>query len=166
MNPTEGIRISTGVGVAVLASMGSWLLLALVRVFGASFPVISWLGLVPLLAITMLVLVMSWQVRRYVQGKGPHRLTPQRARGTLVGAQAAALGGAALIGWYVANALVRLPVSFVPSQREQLIWGLVHAAAALLLAISGYLGQAWCKIPPTDGDDENGALTDGGLAYG
>lgn len=167
MNPQQGVRIGSGVVAALLAGMASWLLLASVRALGGSHPVISWMGLVPLVALTLLVLVMSWQIRHYVHGKGHWRPTPQRARGTLVGAQAAALGGAALMGWYLANALVHLPVADVPSQRIQLVWGLVHAAAALLLSVSGYVGQAWCKIPPTEHDDEGGeGATDGDLAYG
>lgn len=167
MNVAEGIKIATGVLVAGLAAMGSWLLLSLVRALGGTYPVISWLGLVPLLAVTALVLVMAWQVRRYVQGKGrpEQRPSPQRARATLVGAQAAALGGAALLGWYTANALVHIPLADVPSQRVQLVWGIVHAVAALALGISGYVGQAWCRIPPSD-DDEDGTVANGDLAYG
>ena len=90
----------------------------------------------------------------------------QRAGG-VEHAQAAALGGAALLGWYLANALVHAPVADVPSQRVQLVWGLVHAVAALVLSVSGYVGQAWCRIPPTEHDDEGGeGATDGDLAYG
>ncbi len=167
MTPHQGIRVTTGVGTAVLAGMASWLLLALVHGAGGSYPVISWLGLVPLLAVTVLVLVLCGQIRRYTRGAGRLRPTPQRARGTLVGAQAAALGGAALLGWYAANALVHLPNADVPSQRVQLVWGLVHAVVALALSVSGYVGQAWCRIPPTEHDDEDGdGVADGDLAYG
>lgn len=167
MTPAQGIRVGTGVVTAVLAGMASWLLLALVRSVGGSYPVISWLGLVPLVAVTLLVLVMCWQVRRYTRGRGRVRPTPQRARATLVGAQAAALGGAALLGWYTANALTHLPNADVPSERVQLVWGLVHAGAALALSVSGFVGQAWCRIPPTEhDDDEDGTAPDGDLAYG
>lgn len=163
VNPSQGVRIGTGVVVAVLSGMGSWLLLRVLRSFGANYPVISWLGLVPLVAVTLLVLVLSWQIRRWSQGKGP-RPSPQRGRGTVVGAQAAALGGAALLGWYAANALVHLPNADVPSVRLQLVWGIVHAVAALALSVTGYVGQAWCRIPPDD-DDEGEAVSDG-LVYG
>ncbi|AXH97169.1 DUF3180 domain-containing protein [Ornithinimicrobium avium] len=161
------MRIGSGVVVALLSGMASWLLLAVVRAAGGAHPVISWIGLVPLVAVTLLVLAMTWQVRRYVHGKGTWRPSPQRARGTLVGAQAAALGGAALLGWYLANSLVHVSVADVPSQRVQLVWGVVHAAAALALSVSGYVGQAWCRIPPTEHDDDDGdTATDGDLAYG
>lgn len=166
MNPEHGVRVGSGVVTALLAGMASWLLLAVVRAAGGTHPVISWIGLVPIVALIVLVLSMTWQIRRYVHGKGHARPSPQRARGTLVGAQAAALGGAALMGWYLANALVHLPVVDVSSQRVQLIWGLVHALAALGLSVSGYVGQAWCRIPPTEHDDDGDAATDGDLAYG
>ncbi|HSP59710.1 MAG TPA: DUF3180 family protein [Ornithinimicrobium sp.] len=167
MNPVEGVRRTTGVLVAVLSAMAGWLVLQLLRALGAEYPVISWLGLVPLVAVTLLVLVMSWQIRRYLRGAGTARPSPQRGRGTLVGAQAAALGGAALVGWYLANALVHLPHADVPGEREQLLWGLVHLGAALLLSVVGYLGQAWCRIPPGDGDDDDGdGVPDADLAYG
>lgn len=166
MSSVEGVRVGTGVVVGVLSSMASWLLLQLVRSLGGEYPVISWLGLVPLVAVALLVLVMCWQIRRYLLGKGTDRPSPQRGRGTLVGAQAAALGGAALLGWYAANALVHLPNADVPSQRVQLVWGLVHALAALGLSVSGYVGQSWCRIPPTEDDDDDDGVPDGDLAYG
>lgn len=167
MSPAQGIRASSAAITAVLSGMASWLLLVLVRSAGGSYPVISWIGLVPLLAVIALVLVMSWQIRRYVRGAGSTRPTPQRARGTLVGAQAAALGGAALLGWYLANALAHLPNADVPGERTQLVWGLLHAAAAVALSVSGFVGQSWCRIPPTDhDDDDDGTVADGDLAYG
>lgn len=165
MNPAEGVRPVTGVIVAVLSAMGCWLLLQVMRSWGGAYPVITWMGLVPLVALTALVLVMSWHIRRYVRGKGTLRPSPQRGRGTLVGAQAAALGGAALLGWYVANALVHLPNADVPSQRAHLTLALVHAVAALALCVAGYVGQAWCRIPPGEDDDGDGA-PEADLAYG
>jgi hypothetical protein len=164
VNSLDGVSVPRGLLVVTLSSMASWLLLQLVRTLGGEYPVISWLGLVPLVAVTVLVLVMSWQIRRYVQGRTRVRPSPQRGRGTLVGAQAAALGGAALLGWYLANALVHLPTVDVPSHRVQLVWGLVHAGAAVALSVAGYVGQHWCRIPP--GDDEDDGVPDGDLAYG
>ena len=112
------------------------------------------------------MLAMCWQIRRYVRGTATVRPSPQRGRGTLVGAQAAALGGAALLGWYAANALVHLRDTDVASVRAQLVWALVHAAAALALSVAGYVGQAWCRIPPGDDDDDGGTAPEGDLAYG
>lgn len=165
MNPAEGVRPASGMIIAVLSAMACWLLLQVIRSVGGAYPAITWMGLVPLVGLTALVLVMAWQIRRYVRGKGTLRPSPQRGRGTLVGAQAAALGGAALLGWYAANALVHLPNADIPSQRSLLVLGLVHAGAALALSIAGYVGQAWCRIPPGE-DDDGDAAAEGDLAYG
>ena len=166
MNPLAGVRPGAAALTALLVGMACWLLLVGLRSVGGRPPHLTWLGLVPLVAMIALVLVMTWQVRRYVQGGGGARPSPQRARATLVGAQAAALGGAALVGWYLANALLRLPLVDVPSQRDQLLWALVHALLAAGLCVAGFVGQAWCRIPPTDDDEKDGGVTDGGLAYG
>lgn len=164
MSPENGVRPSAAVVTAVLAGMACWLGLQLVRSAGAGYPPMSWLGLVPLVAVTALVLVMAWQIRRYARGRGTARPSPQRGRGTLVGAQAAALGGAALVGWYAANALVHLPNADVPSIRAQLVWALLHVVAAAALSVAGFVGQAWCRIPPGDEDDDG--VPEGDLAYG
>lgn len=164
MNQVQGVRPVSGVILALLSAMACWLLLQVMRSLGGDYPVITWMGLVPLVGLAALVLVMCWQIRNYVRGKGTLRPSPQRGRGTLVGAQAAALGGAALLGWYAANALVHLPDIDVPSQRVHLAWALVHAGAALALSIAGYVGQAWCRIPP--GDDDGDPAGEGDLAYG
>lgn len=164
MNSLDGVRPARGFLVLVLSAMASWVLLQTVRAMGGVYPQISWIGLVPLVAVTVLVLVMCWQIRRYVQGESKVRPSPQRGRGTLVGAQTAALGGAALVGWYLVNALVRLPVVAVETQRDDLVWGLVHAGASLVLSVTGFVGQHWCRIPP--GDDDDDGVPDGDLAYG
>ncbi|MGO0576514.1 DUF3180 family protein [Ornithinimicrobium panacihumi] len=168
MNLTQGVRPGVAVVTAVLVGMAGLLLLLLLRSTGGSVPQLIWLGVVPLVAMIALVLVLSWQVRRYVSGKGSpaNRPSPQRARGTLVGAQAAALGGAALVGWYAAHVLLHLPLVDVPSQRGQLLWALVHAVLAAALSVAGFVGQHWCRIPPGEDDDEDGTVKDGGLAYG
>lgn len=169
MTGEQGVTVRAGAITALLGAMGSWLLITVLRSVGGAAPHLSWMGLVPLVALIGLVLVMTWQIRRYLRGEGALRPSPQRARATLVGAQAAALGGSLLVGWYAANALIHLPLLDVGSHREQLLWALVHAAAALVLAVSGYVGQAWCRIPPKDdedGDGGGGRVPDGDLAYG
>lgn len=165
MNPTEGVRPGTAAIVALVSGGGCWLLLQISRSFGLNYPVVSWIGLVPLVMVAGLVLVLAWQIRRYLRGDGTFRPSPQRGRGTLVGAQAAALGGAGLLGWYAANALVQLPNADVPSVRVQVVLWLVHVLVAGLLSVVGFVGQAWCRIPPAGDDDEDGA-PEGDLAYG
>lgn len=165
----EGIRVSTGAIVAGICGLASVVLLQVVRSFGGAYPVLSWIGMAPLLAVTALVLVMCWQIRRYLLGASVEPPSPQRGRGTLVGAQAAALGGAALFGWYAANGIVHLPNVDVTSERTQLVWGLLHALIALGLSAAGFIGQAWCRIDESDRDHDktdDRDPRDDGLAYG
>lgn len=165
MRPQQGVRARTALLVAPTVTAACWLVLQLADRAGLSAPVISWIGLVALVALIGLVLVLSWQIRRYVKGSGTFRPSPQRGRGTLVGTQAAALGGAALVGWYAGNALMHLPNADVPSVRGQLILWAVHAGVAALLSVAGFVGQAWCRIPGKgEDDDEPGG--EGDLAYG
>src|SRR5699024_11158697 len=104
-----------------------------------------------------------WQVRRYAHyrhqedstSRPPQRVSPERARGTLVAAQAAALGGGALLGWYLAIALLQLSNADVASVRSMVIRAAVSAAVALLLALAGLVGQHWCRLPPGENDDED-----------
>jgi hypothetical protein len=163
----QGVRPVTALILALASTVGSWVLLQTMRVLTGGFPTLSWLGLVPLVAVVVLVLVLSWQIRRWTRGSTRVRPTPQRGRGTLVGAQAAALGGAVLLGWYLANAGVHLRDADIPGERAQLVRALVHAMTAAGLCASGFLGQAWCRVPPSgEDDDDDGAIADGGLAYG
>ncbi|WP_153397749.1 DUF3180 domain-containing protein [Ornithinicoccus halotolerans] len=154
--------------LALASGVGCWILLDLWRRWGNELPQLPWVGVIPLSVLVLAVLVGGWQVRRYLAGEGRGRPSPQRARGTLVAAQASALGGGALLGWYLANVLVHLPNADVPSVREALWRALVSAGVALALALVGLLVQHWCRLPPTeddeDDDDDGGRSRD--LAYG
>jgi hypothetical protein len=111
--------------------------------------------------------VRSYTRSADVVSAGRRRVAPQRARGTLVAAQSAALGGAVLLGWYVGNALMHLPDSDVVSVRLLLLRAAVSAGAALLLTLAGLLAQAWCRIPPGDDDEDDRRDQDPGeVAYG
>ena len=69
-------------------------------------------------------------------------------------AQSAALTGAVLVGWYLANVFVLLPNADVPSQRDRILPFALHAVVALLLGISGMVVQRWCRLRPRDDEDE------------
>lgn len=172
----------TGVGAGIVCLV----LLLVWRRFGGELPTLPWLALAPLLILSALVLLAGWQVRGSVQptpgrdsgtGDGPDLgtrapirrraapMSPQRARGTLVAAQASALGGAALVGWYLANAFLAAPNADVASIQSLLIRALASAGGAAVLAICGMVAQSWCRVPPTDDDDEGrGGATGRGRA--
>lgn len=162
----DGVRVGAALAAALLAALVGWVGLTLWRGSGREYPVLPWLALVPLLLLCLAVLVSAWQVRRYVKGIGTFRPSPQWARGALVAAQACALGGAVLTGWYLANVLVHLPDLDVASVRDLTLRAAASALAALLVSVSGFVAQWWCRLPPQEDEDERGGRGPGGLAYG
>lgn len=153
----RGLRVSLAVALAVASAVLCWVLLTVWRGQGREFPLIPWFGLVPLVLVCALVLTAAWQVRRSVRTVLPSPPSPQLARGTLVAAQACALGGALLLGWYAANTVVHLPALDVESVRDRALRAAVSALAATAVSISGFVAQAWCAFPPGDADDRDGA---------
>lgn len=162
MSDLTGVRVSAVALVAVSSTVVCALLLRGWRAMGNGVPEVPWVAVGPLVLLILLVLGSGWQVRRYARfrredpsGRTPQHVSPQRARGTLVAAQAAALGGGALLGWYLAIVLLQAPNTDVSSVRDQAIRAAVCAGVALLLALAGLLAQHWCRLPPGENDDED-----------
>lgn len=163
MNELSGVRAGIVGLVAVASTVVCVLLLRGWQALGNGIPDVPWIALAPLLLLILVVLTAAWQVRRYARfrrregssARPPQRISPQRARGTLVAAQAAALGGGALIGWYLAIVLLHTPNADVVSVRAQLIRAAVCAGVALALALAGLLAQHWCRLPPGEHDDKD-----------
>lgn len=163
MRDVTGVRASAVAAVTVASTVVCVLLLRGWRALGYDLPEVPWIAVAPLALLILLVLVTAWQVRRYARyrrsgeggGRVPQRISPQRARGTLVAAQASALGGGALVGWYLAIALLQLPNADVLSVRNMAIRAGVSAGIALLLAVAGLVAQHWCRLPPGEHDDED-----------
>lgn len=164
MTDLTGVRASAVALCAVASTVACVLLLRGWQAMGNAVPAVPWIAVGPLALLILLVLASGWQVRRYARfrsqdstAKAPQRISPERARGTLVAAQAAALGGGALVGWYLAILLLRLPATDVSSVRDQAIRAAVCAGVALLLALAGLLAQHWCRLPPDgNGEDDDG----------
>ncbi|WP_114907366.1 DUF3180 family protein [Ornithinimicrobium murale] len=163
MPEQSGFRGTAVALVAIASTVACVLLLRGWQALGNGVPDVPWIATAPLALLILLVLVSGWQVRRYVRfrrtedttARPPQPISPQRARGTLVAAQAAALGGGALIGWYLAIVLLHLPNTDVVSVRDQAIRAAVCAGVALLLTLAGLLAQHWCRLPPGENDDED-----------
>lgn len=168
----DGITASAAAISAVLAGVLSWLGLFAWRSAGREYPQLPWLALIPLGLYAVLVLYASWKVRQYVQGSSARlpntfQPTPQQARGTLVAAQAGASGGAMLVGFYGANALVHISTLDVESVRGLFIRAVVCMAAAALVCLAGFAGQWMCRLPEDEErDDRRRAGDDDGMAYG
>jgi Na+/proline symporter len=109
----------------------------------------SWGALVLLVFMAAGVFFAGLPVRRFLRGRAKKSLNPLRAMRTLVLAQAAALTGALVAGWYVAQVLVLLPDFDVHSLRSLGLRVAALAAGGVLLATAGLVAQAMCRV---DGD--------------
>lgn len=157
--PQDGITVAAGAVAVAASGVLSWLVLLGWRASGREYPQLPWLGLIPMALYVVLVLVAAWRIRQYVRAPQQPRSprtpapSPQQARGTLVAAQAGALAGALLLGFYLANAVVHLSTLDVPSVRGLFVRALVSALAAACVSAAGYVGQWMCRLPEDEDDD-------------
>lgn len=158
---TDGITFTAAVIGAALAFALGWVALFAWRTSGREYPVLPWFGLVPMALYAVLVLCAAWRVRQYVRSStatlaSTFMPTPQQARGTLVAAQAGALGGAMLVGFYAANAVVHLSALDVESIRGMFVRALVSLLVASLVSVAGFVAQWMCRLPEDEFDDDLG----------
>lgn len=151
VTPHGGIRTTTLVLATLATTTVAWLVL---RSLGGNLPDPGWVGVGVMVLLGGGLLVAGWQVRRVRDGRSDGSVTALRAARTLVLAQAAALTGSVLVGWYTANVLALLPDADVPSQRAHLAPFAVHAVVAAVLAVAGMVVQRWCRVRPRDEDDD------------
>lgn len=149
----EGVRRTQALSVGLVALAVSLLALSLWSRSGRALPEASWPAGAVLLLMAALLLGAGWQIRSYQQGKAQRMPAPHWSRRVLAGAQASALGGAIVTGWYLAQAALHVPDADVPSQREALVVAGLLALASVLLSVAGFVVQAWCRIPPSDDED-------------
>ncbi len=149
VNDAQGIRLRLLLAVGVVIAGLSWVVLRLATSAGRDLPGESWLTAVLLFALGLGLVLAGRPVKRLVAGTATRTVHPLYAARVLAMAQAAALGGAAIAGWYAAQLLLVLPDGDVSSQRQRLfVLGLLVLTAAGL-AVVGLLVQRWCRL-----DDE------------
>ena len=102
----------------------------------------------------MCVFFAGLPIRRFLRGQAKKSLNPMRAMRTLVLAQAAALTGALVTGWYLAQALVLLPDFDIDSRRTLVVRLAALTAGGAVMVVAGLLAQAMCRVDKGDeGDD-------------
>ncbi len=144
---TRGIRPATLVTVLLLV-LGISAALTRMWVNGGHIPSpVPTFALVLVVVLGSVVLWFGWSVRAYQRGSRPH-VDMLRAARTLALAQAAALTGAALIGFYVGQSLGMLPDWDLRAYQRVLWRLLLGAAAGGWLVVAGLVVQNWCRIPP------------------
>jgi len=140
-----------GLSVAAFAYLG-------LRVWsgqGHVLPQTSWGGVVVLVFMAVGVFFAGLPVRRFLRGQSDKSLNPMRAMRTLVLAQAAALTGALVTGWYLAHVAVLLPDFDAPSAPVKLARLAALAGGAVLMVIAGLLVQAMCRVEKRSDDDHD-----------
>lgn len=120
---------------------------------GNSLPQNSWVAVGVIAVMAAFVLYLGNEVRTYLKGLSLRLLPPQRARSTLVAAQACILAGAAFAGWYASAAAIyadRLQTTTGPGA---FALALVLTLACIGLVATGLIVQWWCTLPEDDEDD-------------
>jgi Na+/proline symporter len=130
---------------------------------GHDLPPTSWASVIVLVFMAFGVFVAGLPIRRFLRGQAKKPLNPLRAMRTLVLAQAAALTGALVAGWYLAQVLVLWPDLDISSVRTEAVRLAALAAGGVLMAIAGLFAQAMCRVDKVDkgnGDDSGGSGDD------
>lgn len=117
---------------------------------GHELPPTSWVSVIVLVFMAFGVLFAALPIRRFLRGQAKKPLNPLRAMRTLVLAQAAALTGALVAGWYLAQVLVLWPNLDVGSVRAVAVRLAALAAGGVLLATAGLLAQSMCRVDKVD----------------
>jgi hypothetical protein len=142
----RGVTIRLVLLVGVVVTGFSYLILRVWTGQGGSLPQASWGGLTVLVFMACGVLFAGLPVRRFLAGRATKPLNPIRAMRTLVLAQACALTGALLAGWYIAQVLVMLPTLDVSSRRTVALRVAALAAGGVVMVVAGLLTQAMCRV--------------------
>jgi len=121
----------------------------------------SWAALIVLVFMACGVFFAGLPVRRFLRGQSKKTLNPIRAMRTVVLAQASALTGALVTGWYLAQILVLLPDADVASRRA-LMWRLAAlAAGGILMVVAGLVVQGMCRVDKDNRGSEDDQDRDG-----
>jgi hypothetical protein len=157
VNQGRGLRWSQLAAITLVIGLLSWLGWRLYLNAGHLLGPASWVSAVMLVAMAVLVIGAGLPVRRFLRGEARKTLSPIRAARTLVLAQAAALTGSGVLGWYAAQVAHTLADLDLPDYRD-LLWRLLAlCAASLVLATAGMLTQRMCRVDPPDRDRDHRA---------
>lgn len=139
------------IAVLVAVAVVGWLVLRALESRAVYLPVVPWLVDVAILALAGAIFWLGWGVRAYQKGKRPN-LDGIRAARTLVLAKAAALTGALLGGWYLAQVLVVLGDLAIEPRRDRAVAAGVAVLCSVALAVVGLVVEKFCELPPSDKD--------------
>ncbi|MGB8382962.1 MAG: DUF3180 domain-containing protein [Dermatophilaceae bacterium] len=159
----EGVRSRHLAVVAFVVGGLAFVLLRLLEGTGSAVPPPGWAAVLLLVFMAVGVYFAGLPVKRMRSGRPSPKIGPLRAARTLVLAQAAALTGAALIGWYAAQVLLLVPDLDVESQRGRLVPLAAVLVASALLVVSGLLVQRMCRLDEDQRDQRDDEDDDVGV---
>jgi membrane protein implicated in regulation of membrane protease activity len=146
-------RIRALVLAAVVGGGVTFLMLLGVSAYAVTMPNVPWTT--PMLmfagAVAAAVLARVTYLRNHVVRQ---RQDPRRALSTLAIAKALLIGGSLLAGGYLVFALFSVGHLDAPLPKQRLVIGLVTAASAICLVVSGWALERACRTPD-DRNDEN-----------
>ena len=151
----RGVTVRLVLAVVVVVTGVSWVILRWWEGAGHALPGASWGSAVLLAFMAVGIYVAGLPVRRWQAGKATRELSMVRALRTLVLAQAAALTGAMVTGWYAALVLLRLPDVDVASVRADAVHAMVLLLAGVLLTVAGMAAQRMCRVDDDRSDRED-----------
>ena len=149
---TEGLRVRHLLTMLAAVTLISGVIWHLYTRTGRMLHAPAWLTALVLVVLAGLVLWAGWQVRAYQRGRVRTAFSPLRAARILGLAQAGALTGAAVSGWYLGHLAILLPDRDLTPYARQIVPLLVVIGAGGLLATAGLVAQRWCRLPE-DPDD-------------
>jgi hypothetical protein len=146
----RGVSLRRVLLVGLVVTAFAYLALRIWTAQGGGLPPSSWGALIVLVFMACGVFYAGLPVRRFLRGQAKKPLNPIRAMRTVVLAQASALTGALVTGWYLAQVLVLVPDFDIASVRS-LVWRLVAlAAGGVLMVVAGLLVQGMCRVDKDD----------------
>jgi hypothetical protein len=148
----RGVSLRFILLVGLVATTFAYLVLRIWSGQGRALPQASWGSLVVLVFMACGVFFAGLPVRRFLRGRATKPLNPIRAMRTLVLAQASALTGALVTGWYLAQVLVLLPDFDIPSRRNLGFVLAALGAGGCLMVIAGLAVQSMCRVGGDRGD--------------
>lgn len=152
-----------GIVVLVVGLIGVSVNALSVRASGPT-PVLPISALGSMAVIAVGTLVLGIRVLRWRTGHRSRMLDPIFAARTLVLAHACAYAGAMLLGWHGGVIADQVPLLATRAGTPVVETALFMMGGGVVMVAIGFIVERFCRIPPEEGDDDEGMAEPGGRA--